>query len=349
MSGNGPKTEKGIDQATPPAAILERYARVYPRAWDQAAEMRAKRGGELGDWPDWCFLPLAGAAAIIEDEAKRQGLDYRQAAIDCGNLGALIAWRMTRGIYRFDPDVYRAVWETPITGDLPADVLFRLPEWCVWIETPEPDPAGLSSPGFFAYLEADAGDGRAELRITIAGDRGLYTQPIHLNRGGLADCIAAAIEEGHRQSARAGERIEGANLGGTIAGALKTIIEPRVNLVLYLCAVNSEIRDERTGFKKPGNPAPIRTRRGLRLFPAATPTRWDVAVRLGAAIRSAAGRDRGEDQGGTHASPRPHIRRAHWHTFRRGPGRAESVLKWLPPIPVNVDDADLPAVLRDVK
>jgi hypothetical protein len=37
---------------------------------------------------------------------------------------------------------------------------------------------------------------------------------------------------------------------------------------------------------------------------------------------------------------RPHIRRAHWHTFRRGPrdGEQTRVIRWLPPIPVNVDE-----------
>ena len=108
-------------------------------------------------------------------------------------------------------------------------------------------------------------------------------------------------------------------------------------------------RYERTGFKRPANPAPIRTRSGMKTFAAATPTRWDVAVRVGAAIRSVTNREPGEDRGGTRAGPRPHFRRAHWHTFLHGPGRTERALKWLPPMPINIDDSELPAVLRDVK
>jgi len=47
--------------------------------------------------------------------------------------------------------------------------------------------------------------------------------------------------------------------------------------------------------------------------------------------------------------PRAHIRRAHWHTYLVGAGRSERRLKWLPPIPVNVDDPEsLPAVIRQV-
>ena len=57
--------------------------------------------------------------------------------------------------------------------------------------------------------------------------------------------------------------------------------------------------------------------------------------------------------GGTHSGPRPHVRRAHWHSFWTGKvGSEERRLKprWLPPIPVNLDDPDsIPAVIRPVK
>ncbi len=49
---------------------------------------------------------------------------------------------------------------------------------------------------------------------------------------------------------------------------------------------------------------------------------------------------------------RPHVRRAHWHTFLTGPrsGEQTPILKWLPPIPINVDNpGELPVVVRDVE
>ena len=43
-------------------------------------------------------------------------------------------------------------------------------------------------------------------------------------------------------------------------------------------------------------------------------------------------------------------RRAHWHTYLVGPGRRERRLKWLLPIPVNVDDPDaLPVTIKPVQ
>ena len=34
--------------------ILDNFSRLYPDAWKQVDEFRA-RAKELGGWPDWCF------------------------------------------------------------------------------------------------------------------------------------------------------------------------------------------------------------------------------------------------------------------------------------------------------
>ncbi|HWQ32299.1 MAG TPA: hypothetical protein VNQ79_05405 [Blastocatellia bacterium] len=105
--------------------------------------------------------------------------------------------------------------------------------------------------------------------------------------------------------------------------------------------MNAEIADARTHLKSPARPQPVKTRHGLRYFAASQPTVWEAGWRTGAALRRAQS-EAAEAQGGAagdqHASPRPHIRRAHWHTFLAGPGRRERLVKWLPPIAVNVTD-----------
>lgn len=58
-----------------------------------------------------------------------------------------------------------------------------------------------------------------------------------------------------------------------------------------------------------------------------------------------------------HRSPRPHYRRAHWHSFWTGPrGKPEEreiILKWLPPIPVGIaeldDETETPVIIHPVK
>ena len=50
-----------------PGNILHSFSRLYPDAWKHVDEFRARRK-ELGNWPDWCFLPLAGTYAIVSNE-----------------------------------------------------------------------------------------------------------------------------------------------------------------------------------------------------------------------------------------------------------------------------------------
>lgn len=49
-----------------PLEHLKRYSERYPAAWQQAEEMRLIRGKELPQWPDWCYLPLAGAYSTAQ-------------------------------------------------------------------------------------------------------------------------------------------------------------------------------------------------------------------------------------------------------------------------------------------
>jgi hypothetical protein len=131
-------------------------------------------------------------------------------------------------------------------------------------------------------------------------------------------------------------------------------VSPLVSLVLYLCSQAAEVRNGSGSDQRPARPQPVKTKKGLRLFPPERPTPWEVGYRLGASLRTAlSGHASGVGPSGNHASPRPHVRRAHWHSFWVGqksqPEARSVVLKWLPPIPVNVQDAgELTATVRDV-
>lgn len=334
-----------------PRDHLAVIARQYPHAWRSVDEFRADRGtGGLPDWPEWCFLPLAASYAIVSGGGNnRVSLDR---ARDVGRLGALAAWRVTQGIYRFDPAVYAEIVKTPVDGDVPHDVLFRLPEWCVYVETPDMLLADGVVHGFFAHLECDAGSGRPELRLLIDADAGLLPVPVHLGPWSLAESLNRMVNAASAQAVALG-------MGAAPPGLLTTIqsrIEPLVSLLLFLCAQNAEIG---AGARRPENPQPKHTKRGWRLFPADRPTTWDVGVRLGAALRAAYQQTETIDDG-AHEGPRPHIRRAHWHGYRSGPmkrpdgsdiptSERKFDLRWLPPIPVNLESVDvLPATIRSV-
>lgn len=47
-------------------------------------------------------------------------------------------------------------------------------------------------------------------------------------------------------------------------------------------------------------------------------------------------------------SPRIHMRRAHWQTYRVGPGRRERKLLWIPPVTVGGGKGEAPVVVREL-
>jgi len=244
-------------------------------------------------------------------------------------------------VYRFDPAVYESVRDTPLTGDLPCDVFYRLPEWCVYIETPDVQTAWGRQYGAWVHLEWDANTGRTELRLVLDTDEQLLPMILHLGDWPIIEALERFGAEAANQAG-----CEWITPHLEQITDLKTIVEPIVSLTLYLCSANAEFSGDR-----PKRPKPKKTKCGWRLFPPDKPHTWDVAVRLGSAIRKYYQAEQTE-QTGVHSGPRPHVRRAHWHSFWTGPksdiDKRRIVVKWLPPIPVNVDDNELPSIIKPV-
>lgn len=316
---------------------LTDYAQSYPNAWKLFEHFRAGRGKDLPSWPDWCWCPLAASYAIVSGGGRnRVPLDRVR---DVGILGTLAAWRMTQGIYRFDTDMFTALWTTPLDGELPVDVLYHMPEWCVYIEAPPGhEYYGQSLHGWFVHLEWDAETKRPELRFVFDLNQGLLPAMIHLTAPTLEECVLRAMEEGARQAQK--YAVDMAVPPEAIA-MHKSSLAPVVSVVLYLCTMAADIADLRGKRERPGNPMPRKTKRGVRVFPGPATT-WLVGYRIGASLRLAGGGGSGGAGTGTHASPRAHVRRAHWHSYwigpRNDPGKRKIALKWLPPIPVGAGE-----------
>ena len=342
--------------------ILTAVGRAYPHAWKIVDQLRAERGKTLPLWPDWCFLPVNGTYAPVFREIDN--LMLYELAVHMGVLGALAAWRVTQGIYRFDSELYEAVAVTELDRAVPSEALYRLPEWCVYIETPglvwelacEPRPIY----GVWAHLdwkEREPEQPRDELHLVFDMARspaevfdsayGCLPIVLTLGKGTLMDALDRSVAI-NKEAARKEHGITLPDWTGN-RHTLAKILQVVVSLLLYLCSEEPEIGD---GNARPGNPSPKRTKAGWRLFPPDRPTTWDVGVRLGAALRRAHLRVQAGDTSAeltSRSSPRAHIRRAHWHTFLAGAGRSERRLKWLPPIGVNIEDlSGLPSVIRQV-
>ena len=334
-----------------PLLALRAMGERYPQAWRMLDEFRAGRGRDgLPAWPEWCHVPLAGAYAVVSSARSDDAIPF-DAVGDVGRLGALAAWRIGQGIYRVDPGLYAALIDTPIDGDLPCDVLYHLPEWCVYVETPDLTWFGERTHGFWAHMEWDANTGRSELRLLLDQDQGTRPLPVHLGAWSLAEALRRTFAEASRQGLLHGVPLPRLH-GDPAAGARE--LEPFISLLLYLCSTAAEIG---TGERRPiARPTPKHTKHGPRYFPPDIPTTWDVGVRIGAALRAAYRREQlGQDSAPSGRRVRPHVRRAHWHTYLLGPrddpAQQRRELRWIPPIGIGIMDSnpdDLPVVIHPV-
>ena len=329
-----------------PTQHLRIITEEYPGIWQQVDTMRQQRGLSLPQWPAWCFLPLAGAVAVIT-----RGIPDPPPQLlvgpAIGIVGALAAWRVTQGIYRVDPDVFEALWTTPLEGELPTALLYHLPEWCVYIACPTPR-ALLGERyrlyGWYAHLEWDANTHEQELRLLFDTDiplgAGLVPLAVHLGEWDLGVAVQRALATSLDNLRVLGAPQLATGLQEHLAEAstqLQALCQPLVSVVLYLCSVAADIRDARGTDRLPKKPQPVRTKRGERLFPPAQPTTWEVAYRLGAPLRQAQQREQAappgaEETTASRARPRSHLRRAHWHTFLTGKGRALPRVRWVHPV-----------------
>jgi len=339
---------------------LDSAMQRYPRAAADFDRFQGLRGApDFENWPDWCWMPIAaGVATVSGGGPNNVPWDALQhPAI----LTALMTWRRTQGIYRFDPALMAAVIDTPIDGDVPADALQRLPEWCVYI-----DLAGSAlSPqlhGVWAHMEYDvARGGQAELRFVLDCARdprqpfasdGLQVIPVLLV--GTLDASLARLRESAQEQLRIHKIPDLTPLQPTTI-AHRELVRALVALTLYLCSQDRDVAD------RSGKPASI-AHQGRQSSPRASVTQWEVGTRIGAALRAAYQREQtGGDAAPSGRSVRPHVRRAHWHTMLSGarfgadgtpidPAHRTRNLRWLPPIPVNVDDLDgMPSVIHPVK
>ncbi|MHB8205271.1 MAG: AcrVA2 family anti-CRISPR protein [Desulfomonilaceae bacterium] len=321
-----------------PSILLRNLSQDYPGIWKIADSFRADRGKTLPKWADWCFLPLAAAYAIVS--ACDDSLPPLDRVRQLPRIGALAAWRVTQGIYRFDKEILKRIWDTPVKGDLPIEIFFRLPQWCVYIELPEGTYFGSTILyGCFVHLEDDQKGGDPELRILADTNEGLLNLVLHLIPGGIEASLAATLAEANRHASKAGTKVD-----PKPSEEFVRRIEPIVSLILYLCSTGADIQRSDGGKHKMDRPQPQKTKKGLRYFPPARPSIFYVGYKLGEALRKAEADTEKVSSSGTHATPLPHIRRAHWHSFWKGPRNQPAkrylVVYWLPPIPVGIQDLD---------
>lgn len=261
------------------------------------------------------------------------------------------AWRIGRSVIRCDPDFFAALGKTPLSGNIPVQILYRLPFWGVYIELPGVRISDSASHdesihgAFFSLFENT--DGEILLLALVIME-------------GFSSNVNAEPENGSKLYKEFGLPLNG-NIEKSIIAMKKeeqNFWSLSLSVLLYLCSENPD-----WGNTTPHLSEPKLVKGRPRYFATDKPVIWDVGVRIGAALRLQLSQIANDSitHGAGSNEKRPHIRRAHWHGYWKGKKKSNGCeilplserqyeLRWLPPITVKFTSSDeLPVTIRKLK
>ena len=106
----------------------------------------------ISEWMNHCLIPFYAFA-------QTENLTYNpnSGVLPAHNITFttyfLSLWNLSKGIYKFDPILEEYLPKISLDGKILTSVLKRLPEWCVYIDTPNWNLHGLEPNGFFAFVD----------------------------------------------------------------------------------------------------------------------------------------------------------------------------------------------------
>jgi len=292
-------------------------------------------------WADWSYLPYPLALSVLGDR-RLATMTLEDQVSFAGCLSALAAWRAGRIAVRFDPELAEAVMATPLSTDLPVELLQRIPAWGVYLELPWLggdwgvfvflSPASARAPGGGSAGQESAPD---ELWMVFAQGKEITIAALWLTGGSLPQAVASMEAGGFTTPALR------ASLSTGFGRPYEEVLAGVVGLLLYLCTADADM-----------------TRISVPTIGAAHQGS-DVRVvsagyRIGAALRAhrTAGGPIATAAAGTGASPAAHLRRAHWHSYwvgpRSEPDQRHLEVRWLSPVLVNAERLDGTVTVRSV-
>ncbi|WP_153306512.1 hypothetical protein [Desulfogranum japonicum] len=254
-----------------PREHLRVLSQKYPDAWKRYDMIRE---GMKNDLPVWCYCTVAAARSIACEDDSPQHLG---GEADIPLLAALASWRLTQTIYRFDPTLIKELGSTSIET-VPTDVLFNMPEWCIYIESPRLTWMGNRLAGFFCHLDWDAERDSKVLRLLFdyagANPGILVPHQVVLGHQTLGEVIAAVLDETKQQMTRLSQARLDKSIPEQLAEVMRLGLEPALSMITYLCSGKAKI-----GAGQRGYPTAYKTKKGYKFFPPDHPVVITVGSR----------------------------------------------------------------------
>lgn len=287
-----------------------------------------------------CYCPVGLGVTYAVDLADLDSpsLSERGEISRTGaTLAVLASWRKAKSIYTLDEDLEAELFKTSSKDMTVAPGMLTIPEWCIFVETKLLQ--GCS--GLFIMFDHDIQRGHKELYIAAVTEEGKFLTSFYLILPDKPQKLTEILK-GEETVVRAKDVSKTPELAPYVSSYFKAsrqAIRFTINLLLYLSAVNAEVKQvNKLSFRRQGRTKD--TPREVAVYSVGETTGYRIR-RINRYVR-----EHGEPLGGHHRSPVMHVRRAHWHTFAYGPGKSLRRVKWLPPIIVNGDgeEMDIPTV-----
>lgn len=287
-----------------------------------------------------CYCPVGLGVTYAVDLADLDSLtlaERGEISRTGATLAVLASWRKAKSIYTLDEDLEAELFKTSAKDMTVAPGMLTIPEWCIYVKT----KLLQGCAGLFIMFDHDIQRGHKELYISAVTEEGTFLTSFYLILPDKPQKLTEILK-GEEAVVRAKDVSKTHELAPYVSSYFKAsrqAIRFTINLLLYLSAVNAEVKQvNKLSFPRQGRIKD--TPREVAVYSVGEATGYRIR-RINRYVR-----EHGEPLGGHHRSPVMHVRRAHWHTFAYGPGKSLRRVKWLPPIIVNGDGEkmDIPTI-----
>ena len=266
----------------PPDKWIRAVNRKYPNLWTDLRKLyedpsslfknKLKLEGFLKEVPDWCIMPTLFPFLVLTDRFGE--VFYMSHMDEIMTLGSTYIWRCSKGVYRFAPEIYQALISQPITGDLPMECLYHLPEWAVYIETPGLSYERHPMYGFIAHLDYNLFSKGIDLQFAmfLEGREMPRTVALPFGEGGILEAMDRVDQV---DSLFGNPNVRVRYIGSR--DEYKATFTAMLQLLLYLCSGEPDMPEIE-------HPQKRITLSG-RVRPPKEPRVWDVGVRISNVIR----------------------------------------------------------------
>lgn len=296
---------------------------------------------------------LIGTASSIFPHAK----DKKHEWVEVISLGATLElWKENKQVYKIDDDF---IHELVMTDNIhiPIDIIEQLPYQTFCIDMTENNyfedideifiHIRKTPNGIILYIFRILGEISWQLEI-------VFDEHVIETKGGFSYYtynrnLIPEVPEYLEVSKDIEKKYEGMTVSNKNFDDFCIFI---VQLLLYLCATNADIQENpitKTTYKKP---------KAKYKNKFSEIHQWDVGVRIGNTIRkNKVSRNSNKEKKEVDISQEtterkavsPHCRRAHWQHYHVGPGRKQTILKWIGITFVNGTKEDIPVTIHKVK